>query len=91
MEPGDSAPPEGPFVLEDNWDQSLSPGMKALVRGEVMTLINTTNLSDEEELDRVLENIERMESIKPKLVEERDRLKAIREAREEAVEQVGAR
>lgn len=86
VEPGDSAPPEGPFILEDNYDQHLSPGMKAIVRGEAMTLINTTNNSDEEELNRVLEAIERMQLLKPKLEERRDQLKAAREAAEEAAE-----
>lgn len=83
VEPGDAAPPAGvPFVPEDNFDQPLSPGMKALVRGEAFNLVNTTNLSDEAELTRVLDNIARLQELSPKLTELRDKLKVQREARE---------
>lgn len=84
VDPGDAAPPNGAFDPAANFDQSLSPGMRAVVRGEKTVLVNTSGLSDEEELNRVLDNIEKMESLKPKLTEMRDSLKAGREAQEEA-------
>lgn len=84
VDPGDAAPEPGPFDPAANFDQSLSPGMRALVRGEKMVLHNTTEFTDEVELTRVLDNIARMQELVPKLTELRDKLRAARQATDAA-------
>ena len=92
VEPGDAAPEGGvPFNPEDNFDLDLSPSVKVFVRGEKVALVNVGRQDNESDVEAILLHLDRVIEHRGLIEAERDRLKAVREAREaEAQAQIEA-